>query len=55
MSKKPTACPICDGKPDPRITNPPVPGHILVRFQLEGNSMSANANEAHSERRRPPA
>jgi len=20
MSKKPTACPICDGKPDPRFT-----------------------------------
>jgi acetylornithine deacetylase/succinyl-diaminopimelate desuccinylase-like protein len=33
-----------DGKPDPRIPNPPVPGHVLVQFGLETNSLDANAS-----------
>ena len=33
-----------DGKPDARIPNPPVAGHVLVRFALETNSLNANAN-----------
>jgi hypothetical protein len=33
-----------DGKSDPRIPNPPVPGHIAVSFALETNSLNANAN-----------